>query len=339
MKKRKFELDHLLKWRNTLDKCIRCGYCYEHCPIFKHTRWESDAPRAKLIMIYGLLSSKLEPSEYMADKIFSCFNCQQCVAACSSGVPITEILADARADFVGTEFDTTGTTSITGSGCGNCLTCVRACPHDARYFKDGHIVTDSILCQSCGICTSLCPNQSASSAHTYGTDRIYLNRMITDFFQKKSAKVIVFACNWSYYPDLQSSSYELESSSYVPVYEQPEPEYKILVNMCGGRLTKTLMFDPFLENAWGVLVACCPEGECENHGNVNAAKRVKKIKPILGALNMDPERIELVQIAHGDKAGFQKAIDQFMEKIKTLGPIVEERSMNQQIKSSKYSTD
>ncbi|MBF0243074.1 MAG: hydrogenase iron-sulfur subunit [Desulfamplus sp.] len=337
MKKRKFELNHLLKWRNTLDKCIRCGYCYEHCPIFKHTRWESDAPRAKLIMLYGLLSSELEPSKYMADKIFSCFNCQQCVAACSSGVPLTEIFADARADFVGTEFDTiTGTTSVTGTGCANCLTCVRACPHDARYFKDGHIITDSIMCQSCGICMALCPNQSVSATNTYGTDRIYLNSMITDFLKKRDSKVIVFGCNWSYYPDLQSSSYDLESSSYIPIYEKQPPEYKILINMCGGRLTKPLILDPFLENAWGVLVACCPDGECENKGNLKAAANVKELKPILESLNISPERLELVEIAHGDKAGFQKAIDKFMEKMRKLGPLVDEQNMNEQIRVAKY---
>lgn len=335
MKKRKFELDHLLKWRNTLDKCIRCGYCYEHCPVFKHTRWESDAPRAKLTMLYGLLSGRLEPSTYIADKIFSCFNCQQCVAACSSGVPITEILTDARADFAGTEFDTTGTTSITGHGCANCLTCVRACPHDARYFKDGHIITDPVLCQSCGICSSLCPNQSVSALHSYGTDRVYLNRMISEFLKKESAKVIVFGCNWSYYPDLQSSSYEPESSSYLPIYEQPEPEYKILINMCGGRLTKPLLLDAFLENAWGVLVACCPDGECENNGNLKAVKSVKGLKPVLESLDINPDRLDLVHISHGDKAGFQKAIDAFVEKVKGLGSPVSERAMNDQIRSAR----
>ncbi|MBF0259249.1 MAG: hydrogenase iron-sulfur subunit [Desulfamplus sp.] len=334
MKKRKFELNHLLKWRNTLDKCIRCGYCYEHCPVFKYTRWETEAPRAKLTMIYGLLSGKLEPSKYMADKIFSCFNCQQCVAACSSGVPLTEIFTDARADFAGTEFDTTGTTSITGYGCANCLTCVRACPHDARYFKDGHIVTDSILCQSCGICMDLCPNQSVSATHKYGTDRIYLNRQITDFLQRKNSKVIVFGCNWSFYPDLQSSSYDLEAS-YVPIYEQPDPEYKILINMCGGRLTKPLILDPFLENAWGVLVACCPDGECEHEGNVKVTAHVKGMKPVLDALDIDSERLGLVQISHGDKSGFQKAIDAFVERVKVLGSPVSGQSMNQNIRSAR----
>lgn len=311
---KKFKVDKLAKWRDTLDKCIRCGYCAEHCPIYKYTHWETDAPRAKLTMIYGLLSDKLAPSDYMAKRIFSCFNCGRCVAACSSGVPLTGIFADGRADFVGTEFDITGTTSITGFECGNCLTCVRACPHEARHFEHGHIVTDPILCQSCGICADLCPNQTASTNISYGTDRIYLKNEITQFMARPASKVIVFGCNWSYYPNLQSST-------YLPIYERPDEEYKILINMCGGRLKKTLLLDPFLDDAWGVLVACCPDGECEHNGNVKAASQVRELKPILKNLDIDPERIHLVQIAHGDKAGFQKEIDQFMEKIKSLGPL------------------
>ena len=318
---RKFKIDKLTRWRDTLDKCIRCGYCYEHCPIYKYTRWESDAPRAKLIMIYGMMSGKLEPSNYVAEKIFSCYNCGRCTAACSSGVPLTEIFADARADFVDTEFDITGTTSITGFECGNCLTCVRACPHDARRFENGHIVTDPVKCKSCGICADLCPNQTAASTLSYGTDAKYLKKEIKEYMAQPATKVIVFGCNWSYYPDLQSSS-------YIPVYEKPDEEYKILINMCGGRLQKTVMLDPFLEDAWGVLVACCPDGDCEHNGNEKAIAQVKALKPILKTLGFNPERIHLVQIAHGDKAGFQKEIDHFMEKIKALGPLENDQIKN-----------
>ena len=80
------EFKNLEKWQGTLANCIRCGYCFEHCPMFKHTGWESDAPRAKIITAYGLLSGDVEPTEAAADKMFSCFYCKRCEAACSSGV-------------------------------------------------------------------------------------------------------------------------------------------------------------------------------------------------------------------------------------------------------------
>lgn len=262
-------------------------------------------------MIYGLLSGKLEPSAYISDKLSSCFYCQRCVAACSSGVPLTDIITDAKRDFKGTEFETPGTTSVTNTDCAVCLACVRACPHEAREFINGKIVTDTVKCQSCGICVDICPNQAVATNLSYGTDRSSLNREIGAFLDKDNAKAIVFGCNWSYYPDLQSSVMETTE----------DPEYKILINMCGGRLEKPLLLEPLLRNAWGVLVACCPDGDCEHDGNLKAKTHVAGLRELLKEMGLDEDRLQLVQIAHGDKAGFQSAIDTFMETLNKLGPL------------------
>ncbi|MFO7884753.1 MAG: hydrogenase iron-sulfur subunit [Desulfobacteraceae bacterium] len=313
MENKKMEFKNTEKWKMTLDNCIRCGYCYEHCPLTKFTRWESDAPRARLVMLFGLLSGELEPSTYVADKLFSCFYCKRCEAACSSGVPLTDIFTDAKADFAGTEFEMPGTTSVTGPDCVCCLACVRACPHEARYFEDGVIITDPVKCQGCGICVDVCPRQTIEIQNTYGTDRAYLDNEVTRFLKQDNAKAIVFGCNWSYYPDFQTAT--------GPDPAEPR-EYKILINMCGGRLQKAQLIEPFLHKAWGVLVACCPDGDCEHDGNVKAKAHVKYLKNALELMDIDPDRIQLVQIAHGDKAGFQSEINTFMEKINTLGPLI-----------------
>jgi len=72
------KLERLKKWKDKLNVCIRCGYCYEHCPLYKHTRWETDAPRAKLALIYGMLNGEVKPSDYIAEKLFECFYCKRC---------------------------------------------------------------------------------------------------------------------------------------------------------------------------------------------------------------------------------------------------------------------
>ena len=94
------EFRRLKRWENSLNGCIRCGYCYEHCPIYKSTRWEVDSPRGKLTLLFGLLSGEIEPSDYISEKMFQCFSCKQCEQACSSGVPATQIFADVTDDGV-----------------------------------------------------------------------------------------------------------------------------------------------------------------------------------------------------------------------------------------------
>jgi coenzyme F420-reducing hydrogenase delta subunit/heterodisulfide reductase subunit C len=315
MQTTKTKFKNLEKWEGMLAKCIRCGYCYEHCPMFKYSRWESDAPRAKNILSHGLLTGEVELTPEIAEKSFSCFFCKRCEAACSSGVKITDIMLDLRRDLVELGSQATGTTSTTDRSCARCLQCVRACPHDAREFVDGQgIVVDPVKCKSCGICVEICPIEAVDIPLAFGTDKKSLEQRATEYLTTHElGKAIVYACNWSYHPDIQNSK--------LPASETEEKEYEILVNLCGGRIDKNLLLKPFLNQAWGVLVAVCPDGECTHDGNIAAEKRVVKMKETLESLDINPERIHLVHIPRGDKQLFQAEIDTFMEKLTQMGPI------------------
>lgn len=308
------EFKHLEKWQDTLANCIRCGYCFEHCPMFHHTGWESDAPRAKIVTAFGLLEGQVEPSESAADKMFSCFYCKRCEAACSSGVPLTQIFTDARKDFIAMGLAGPGTTSTTTLSCARCLICVGACPHEARSYDGKGIATDPAKCQACGICLEVCPAGAAKIENHFGTGREGLIERATTFLEThESARAIIFACNWSYYPGLQSSK--------LPESETREKKYEILVNMCGGRLEAPLLMAPFLHNAWGIMVAVCPDEDCEHDGNLRAKKIVESLHNTLKSIDIDPERIQLVQIPAGDKTLFQAEIDTFVDNLDKMGPI------------------
>jgi coenzyme F420-reducing hydrogenase delta subunit/heterodisulfide reductase subunit C len=308
------EFKNLEKWQGTLANCIRCGYCFEHCPMFKHTGWESDAPRAKIITAFGLLEGKVEVSESSVHKMFSCFYCKRCEAACSSGVPLTEIFTDANKDLMEMGYDGPGTTSTTKLNCALCLICVSGCPHEARSYDGKRIVTDPSKCQSCGICLEHCPAGAAQIENSFGTGKDELIAKATSFLKSHSAsKAIIFACNWSYYPELQAS--------ILPESETFDKDYEILVNMCGGRLEAQILLAPFLDNAWGVMAAVCPDDECAHDGNLRAKKIIGSLKKTFEAIDIDPERIQLVQIPAGDKALFQAEIDTFIDNLNKMGPI------------------
>ncbi|MCG8636896.1 MAG: hydrogenase iron-sulfur subunit [Desulfobacterales bacterium] len=314
METKEKNFEHLKKWEGTLASCIRCGYCYEHCPMFKHTGWESDAPRAKIITAFGLLSGEVEMTPRSAEKLFNCFYCKRCEAACSSGVTLTEVFTDAKKDLAAMGLKGPGTTSVTYMNCARCLICVGACPHEARSHTEEGIETDPTKCQACGICVEVCPAGAATIENTFGTSRNELTERAAAFLNShESAKAIVFACNWSYYPELQASQ--------LPDSETRDNDYEILVNMCGGRLEAQLLMAPFLNKARGVLVACCPDGDCQHDGNKKAKKIVENLKATLEKVGIDPDRIRLVEIPAGDKTLFQAEIDTFVDQMNTLGPI------------------
>ena len=311
----RLKLDRLKKWENKLNVCIRCGYCYEHCPIYKHTRWETDAPRAKLALVYGLIHGEVQPSDYISEKLFECFYCKRCENNCSSGVPLTEIFADARADLLDGGYDPLGTMPITDRGkCALCLACVRACKHGARSY-DNKIVVDKVKCQSCGACVDACPGVGIHVEKSFGTSRKELHEEIAAFFKEgenPNAKAVILICNWSNYPGMQVAR-------IVPA--EAAPAYKVLVSMCSGRVETQLIMEAFELGAWGVLVACCPDEECDHDGNYRARARVSSLKKIFQQVGIDPGRVEIEAVAKGDQAGFQKVVDSFMKALESLGPV------------------
>lgn len=310
------QLDKIEKWKSALNKCIRCGYCYEHCPIYKSTRWEVDSPRGKLILLYGLLSGEVEPSPYVANKLFECFHCGRCQKACSSGVPIQDVYNDARSFFLEAGFDVPGTTSQTDHEvCARCLNCVRMCKHEARSFVDGKVVTDRLKCQSCGSCLDICPEKGVTIIRGYGTNPDELQRGVHAFFNDSNpnAKAIVFSCGWSSYPGLQTSRYDLA---------EVNPEYKVLVTVCSGRIKAETVLETLEAGAWGVLICCCPEDDCEHGGSPRVKARMQALTGMLKHADIDSQRIQVVEVPQGNPKKFTDAAKSFMDELRALGPLM-----------------
>ena len=91
---------YLNQYEEQMNMCIRCAYCFEKCPVIKEIQWDTDGARGKVIISYGLLTGDLEPSQYIADKLFQCTFCRDCIERCPSNVSILDIISSARADIV-----------------------------------------------------------------------------------------------------------------------------------------------------------------------------------------------------------------------------------------------
>ncbi|KYK29310.1 coenzyme F420-reducing hydrogenase [Thermoplasmatales archaeon SG8-52-1] len=305
------------KWEGELNKCIRCGYCYELCPLFKSNNWESDTPRGKLLLIYGMINGEIEPSQSIVDKIFQCFYCKNCSDNCSAGVPVTEILSDARADLIEQGFEVEGTiVKIDEDLCSVCGICVPLCKYEALSIepiaKDKEkIVVDKVECRGCGLCVSACPSGAITQKEGFEVTIPELHDRVKEVLKQEGKKLVVFACNWSMFPGLQLS----QSPTLV------KTPYGIIVSMCSGRVAPELILNAFEEGAWGVLVAGCPPEECDHDGNYKTRRRLILLKNILKELNIDSRRIKLEWFSTNESAKLQNVINDFMKELEKMGPI------------------
>ncbi len=164
------QFDKLKKWRDELSICIRCGYCYELCHLYKSSHWEGDTPRGQLVLAYGLLTGEIEASSYVAEKIFQCFHCKNCEKSCSANVPVTEIIRDARADLKGLGLEVQGSTmSIDDDLCSRCGICIAVCKPEAILVQvDGKLAVDRVKCEGCGVCAASCPSGAIYQREGWG---------------------------------------------------------------------------------------------------------------------------------------------------------------------------
>ena len=305
------------KWEQELNKCIRCGYCYELCPLFKSYNWESDTPRGKLLLIYGMINDEIKPSQGIVDKIFQCFYCKNCSDNCSAGVPVTDSLNDARADLIEQGFDVKGTiVQVDEDLCSTCGICLSLCKYEALSIdetdKDNRkLVVDKIECRGCGLCISACPSGALSQMEGCEITIPELHEKVKTIVREGEKKLIVFACNWSVFPGMQLS----ESPTLI------KTPYGVIVSMCSGRVAPELVLNAFEEGAWGVMVAGCPPEECDHDGNYKTRRRLVLLKNMLKDLNIDPKRIRLEWFSTGESAKLSKAIDEYIAELEKMGPI------------------
>jgi heterodisulfide reductase subunit A len=264
-----------------------------------------------------MITGEIEPNKDIVEKIFQCFYCKNCSDNCSAGVPITEILSDARADLIELGFDVEGTiVTIDEELCSACGICISLCKYDALSIDESDrskpkIVVDKIECRGCGLCLSACPSEAISQKKGCDVTLPELHTKIKEILSEGEKKLIVFACNWSVFPGMQLS----ESPTLI------KTDYGIIVSMCSGRIAPELVLNAFEEGAWGVMVAGCPPEECDHDGNYKTKRRLILLKNVLKELDINPNRIRLEWFSTGESAKLSSSINAFLKELEKMGPI------------------
>ena len=96
---------------------------------------------------------------------------------------------------------------------------------------------------------------------------------------------------------------------------------KIIRVPCTGKVDILHILRAFEKGADGVYAVGCMEGDCHfTSGNFRARKRIEQAKGLLETVGVGGERVEMFNLASSEGPQFAKFANEFVEKIKDLGP-------------------
>lgn len=101
------------------------------------------------------------------------------------------------------------------------------------------------------------------------------------------------------------------------------PEVKVLELPCSGRVDEVTMIRALRLGASAVMVVGCLEGNCKHHsGNYQARRKVDDARSILAQIGVEPERVEMFNLASNQSAKAGLAAQEMVTRARKLGPIV-----------------
>ena len=125
-------------------------------------------------------------------------------------------------------------------------------------------------------------------------------------------KVVAFLCNWCSY-----AGADLAGTSRI----QYPSNVRVIRVMCTGRVSELLILKAIAAGADGVIVSGCHPGDCHYlKGNLNAMRRITAMKPFLGTMGIDSDRLTLEWIGASEGRKVAETVETFVEKVKRLGP-------------------
>lgn len=126
-------------------------------------------------------------------------------------------------------------------------------------------------------------------------------------------KIICFLCRWCTY-----AAADLAGTSRMKY----KPNGIIIRVMCSGRVDPQHILWAFKRGADGVFVGGCHLGECHyQEGNYRTERKVFLLKNLLPSLGIEKERLHLEWISASEAKKYVQGMNNFIERIKSLGPM------------------
>ncbi len=195
--------------------------------------------------------------------------------------------------------------------CVGCLTCFRICPFVAITLDPRPSVVPE-ACEGCGICTAECPKGSITMQGLSLADIVSnINEGKPARDEKGSPLIIAFCCSRS-----AAGSYRLASDMSFPLPDG----LRVIELPCAGSVSIEHIFAAFKNNADGVMVLTCHEGNCfSEHGNIYAKNRVNVMAGRLAEIGFETKRLMLGTLASNMGREFADMVNSFEKMVRELG--------------------
>jgi F420-non-reducing hydrogenase iron-sulfur subunit len=144
-------------------------------------------------------------------------------------------------------------------------------------------------------------------------------------------RILAFCCNWCSY-----AGADLAGVSRI----QYPTNVRIIRVMCSGRIEPAYIFSALEAGAHGVIISGCHPGDCHYiSGNLRAEEMIKRLHKLLNIIGFDERRVRLQWVSASEGQLFADNITDFVELIKSLGPIEQMEPFKDSNSALKSNTD
>jgi quinone-modifying oxidoreductase subunit QmoB len=197
--------------------------------------------------------------------------------------------------------------------CTACKRCTEECPFGA-IEEDAKGIPTYMLnrCRRCGTCMGACPERIVSFKD-YSVDII--GSMIKSIdVPEEEFRIVCLVCENDAYPALDTAGLN---------HKQIDPCVRFIPMRCLGGVNLVWIADAFSKGVDGFLLLGCKFGEnYQCHfvkGSELANVRFSKIGETLDRLQLEADRVSLIQVAISEYDKLPDIINEFVEKVKTIG--------------------